>query len=233
MNTLHRWMAATALCLLGSSGVAAAQNAPAGGAAETGAPMRFFVTSVGLGDGGNLGGLAGADRHCQTLAAAAGAGNRTWRAYLSTQGANAVSARDRIGPGPWHNARAILIARNGAELHGDTGAATARIGPNITKQESLTEKGQMVNGRGDTAPPPNGHDMLTGSQPDGRAFPPGIDRTCQNWTSNSAGYAQVGHHDRTGGGNTSWNSSHSTMGCSQASIRESAGLGMFYCFATD
>jgi hypothetical protein len=215
----------------GPPGRAAAQPTPAGGAAEKGAPLGFFVTSVGIGDGGNLGGLAGADRHCQTLAAAAGAGGRTWRAYLSTQGPGAVNARDRIGPGPWYNARAILIARNPAELHGDPGTETARIGPNITKQEAVNEKGQTINGRGD--PPPNGHDMLTGSQPDGRAFPPGVDRTCQNWTSNGTGYAQVGHHDRTGGGNTSWNSGHSTMGCSQESLRESAGLGLFYCFAAN
>jgi hypothetical protein len=189
--------------------------------------MTFFVTSTRIGMGGNLGGLAGADKHCQTLAAAVGAGNRAWRAYLSTQGPNAVNARDRIGNGPWHSATGALIARNVADLHGDTVEA-ARLWPNINKQDAVTEKGEIVPGRQD---PVNFHDMLTGSQPDGRAFPPTPDRTCQNWTSSAAGgSAQLGHHDRIGGGTHSWNSAHETPGCSQ----ELFGYdGRFYCFAVN
>jgi hypothetical protein len=196
--------------------LAAAQDKPA---------MSFFITSAGPGAGANLGGLAGADAHCQKLAAAAGAGNRTWRAYLSLQardGQPAVNARDRIGKGPWFNAKGEKIAENLDELHSDTN--------NLTKQTQLTEKGDIVNGRGDT---PNRHDILTGSQPDGTAFPPGEDRTCGNWTGDAAGSAQVGHHDRQGGGQnpTSWNSAHASRGCSQESLRGTGGDGLFYCFA--
>src|SRR5947207_11439955 len=167
--------------------------------------MRFFVTSAGSGKGGDLGGLTGADARCQSLAAAVGAGARTWHAYLSTQtGAPAVNARDRIGHGPWYNAKGTLIARDLDELHGTN---------MLTKQTALTEKGAMVNGRGDT---PNMHDILTGSQPDGTAFAAGDDRTCGNWTKSGEGAAMVGHHDRQGlrddDASKSWNSSHPTRG---------------------
>ena len=150
------------------------------------ASMSFFVTSAGSGKGADLGGLAGADRHCQQLASAAGAGAKTWHAYLSTQGAGAVNARDRIGKGPWVNAKGATIAKDVAELHGTN---------NLTKQTALSEKGEVTNGRGDT---PNKHDILTGSQADGTAFPEGQDRTCSNWTSSTQGAAMVGHADRTG-----------------------------------
>jgi hypothetical protein len=187
--------------------------------------MSFFITSAGPGDGANLGGLAGADAHCQKLAAAAGAGNRQWRAYLSTQAADgkpAVNARDRIGKGPWFNAKGEQIAANLDELHSDTN--------NLTKQTQLTEKGEVVNGRGDK---PNRHDILTGSNLDGTAFPAGDDKTCRNWTSNGEGSAQVGHHDRQGGGEnpTSWNAAHGSRGCSQENLRGTGGDGLFYCFA--
>jgi hypothetical protein len=186
-------------------------------------PLGFFITSVGPGDGGNLGGLAGADAHCQKLAAAAGAGNRTWRAYLSgTEGGKTVNAKDRIGSGPWYNAKGVLVAQNVADLHGD---------PNkLTKETQLTEKGAVVSGRGDT---PNTHDILTGSNLDGTAFTDGADHTCNNWTSNSTGSAQVGHHDRQGGGANpnSWNNAHASKGCSQANLVATGGAGLFYCFA--
>lgn len=196
----------------------------AGPAAAQQAPMGFFITSAPL-EGGNLGGLAGADRHCQTLAAAAGAGNRTWRAYLSTQGAGAVNARDRIGSGPWANARGVVIASSVAELHGAN---------NLTKQTALTETGAVVNGRGDT---PNQHDILTGSQPDGNAIPGDADRTCGNWTKGGEGSAMVGHHDRMGLNTEppalSWNSSHPSRGCDLPSLRATGGNGLFYCFAAN
>lgn len=196
----------------------------AGPAAAQQAPMGFFITSAPL-EGGNLGGLAGADRHCQTLAAAAGAGNRTWRAYLSTQGAGAVNARDRIGSGPWANARGVVIASSVAELHGAN---------NLTKQTALTETGAVVNGRGDT---PNQHDILTGSQPDGTAIPGDADRTCGNWTKGGEGSAMVGHHDRMGLNTEppalSWNSSHPSRGCDLPSLRATGGNGLFYCFAAN
>lgn len=192
-------------------------------------PMSFFVTSVGMGDGANLGGLAGADKHCQTLAAAAAAGSKTWRAYLSTQGAGAVNARDRIGKGPWFNAKGARVAQDVGDLHGDT-LEQARRGNNLTKVSALTEKGQAVNGVGDK---PNTHDMLTGSQLDGTAFPAGGDRTCRNWTSNTGDSAQLGHSDRMGGGNTSWNAAHPSKGCSQDNLVATGGAGMFYCFAID
>jgi hypothetical protein len=195
-------------------------------------PMTFFLTSAGPGKGADLGGLEGADRHCQALAQAAGAGGRTWRAYLSTQavgGAPAVNARDRIGRGPWQNVQGVTIAKDVDELHGTN---------NLTKQTALTEKGEVVNGRGDT---PNRHDILTGSTPDGRAFPPGEDRTCSNWTSSTQGAAMVGHHDRMGlrddDAARSWNASHPSRGpdggCSQADLRSTGGDGLFYCFAAD
>jgi hypothetical protein len=185
--------------------------------------MTFFVTSAGPGKGADLGGLAGADRLCQTLGAAAGAGSRTWRAYLSTQGAGAVNARDRIGPGPWQNAKGMVIAKSVDELHGAN---------NLTKQTALSEKGEMVNGRGDS---PNRHDILTGSTPDGRVPAGDQDMTCGNWTKSGDGTAIVGHHDRLGLSDTeaarSWNSSHPSRGCSQDALRGSGGDGLIYCFA--
>jgi hypothetical protein len=192
--------------------------------------MSFFVTSVGLGDGANLGGLAGADRHCQNLATTVGAGNRTWRAYLSAAPAAnraPMNARDRIGNGPWYNAKGVLIARDVADLHGDL----QRDRNSINKEFALNEKGEMVKGRGDT---PNEHDILTGSDSHGRVLlGSAMITTCNNWTSNSAGNAMVGHHDRTGGGNTSWNAVHSTRSCSQADLVATGGAGLFYCFAAN
>jgi hypothetical protein len=184
--------------------------------------MSFFITSVGSGDGANLGGIAGADAHCQKLAAAVGVGNKQWRAYLSTQGPKAASAKDRIGPGPWVNSKGVQIAANVAELHSDKN--------NLTKETQLTEKGGVVNGRGDK---PNQHDILTGSNLDGTTFTDGQDHTCNNWTSNSTGSAQVGHHDRQGGGAnpTSWNAAHASKGCSQSDLVGTGGNGYFYCFA--
>jgi hypothetical protein len=204
--------------------------------------MTFFVTSEPVGDGANLGGLAGADAHCQKLAAAVGAGGKTWRAYLSTQarpGQPAVNARDRIGKGPWYSAkervpdylnRRLSRPMIQSEIHGDT-LDEARRGSNLTKEFALTEKGDLVNGIGD--PLPTRHDILTGSQPDGRAFTDAADHTCNNWTSNSTGSAQVGHSDRIGNGNQSWNSSHATTGCSQRDLVSWGGVGLFYCFAID
>jgi len=181
--------------------------------------MSFFVTSAGSGMGGNLGGLAGADKQCQQLAKAAGATAGTWRAYLSTQGAGAVNAKDRIGKGPWRNAKGTVIAANVDELH------SAKS--NLTKETLLTEKGQPVNGRGDT---PNQHDVLTGSQMNGMAYTDNMDHTCNNWTSSTSGSAQVGHSDRIGNG-SSWNSSNATKSCSQADLESAGGAGLFYCFA--
>jgi hypothetical protein len=190
-------------------------------------PMSFFVTSVGLGDGGNLGGLAGADKHCQTLAQAVGAGNRTWRAYLSQTAAGTtlpVNARDRIGSGPWYNAKGVIIAANVDELHGDS----QRDRNNIRKPIALNEKGEVVLGSGDT---PNVHDILTGSDSHGRALIGRPDvTTCGNWTSNGAGNAMVGHHDRLGGPNSSWNAVHLTNGCSQQNLVSTGGAGLLYCF---
>ena len=193
-------------------------------------PMSFFVTSVGIGKGGDLGGLAGADAHCQRLAAAVGGGNKIWHAYLSTQarpGQPAVNARDRVGQGPWYNSKKLPIAADLAELNGDT-IELARLGSNLFKQSALNEKGEIVNGVGDT---PNMHDMLTGSQTDGRAYTDSADHTCNNWTSSGTGSAQVGHSDRIGAGNTSWNSAHPTRGCSQEALASTGGVGLFYCFA--
>jgi len=197
------------------------------------ASMTFFITSAGPGKGGDLGGIEGADRHCQSLAQAAGAGSRTWRAYLSTQGAGgapAINARDRIGRGPWQNAKGEAIAQSVDDLHSANNK--------ISKQTALNEKGEPVNGRGDT---PNRHDILTGSQPDGRAFAAGEDRTCGNWTKSTQGAAMVGHHDRMGlrddEPSKSWNSSHLSRGpdggCSQADLRSTGGDGLLYCFASN
>src|SRR5881397_540649 len=194
--------------------------------------MTFFVTSVGSGNGADLGGLAGADRQCQSLAQKVGAGNRTWHAYLSTSssgGQPAINARDRIGRGPWQNAKGVVIARDVDELHGNN---------NLNKQTALNEKGEPVNSRDDT---PNMHDILTGSQPDGRAFAGGDDMTCHNWTSSGEGAAMLGHHDRQGlrddDASKSWNASHLSRGtgggCSQEALRSTGGNGLFYCFAVN
>jgi hypothetical protein len=208
----------TAAMLFGTAAVGQAQQGD----------MSFFISSAGSGKGADLGGLAGADKICQTLAQAAGAGGKTWRAYLSTQGPGAVNAKDRIGSGPWQNAKGTVVAKNAAELHGQN---------NLNKQTALTEKGEMVNGRGDT---PNMHDILTGSQPDGTAFPAGEDRTCGNWSQSGKGAAIVGHHDRQGlrddDASKSWNSSHPSRGpdggCSQNDLKSTGGNGLIYCFAT-
>ena len=192
-------------------------------------PMSFFVTSEPIGNGGDLGGLAGADAHCQKLATAAGS-TKTWHAYLSTQGPNAVNARDRIGTGPWYNQRGAVIANSVAQLHGDT-PEDARLFPNLNKSTAFTEKGEMHKGFGDT---PNEHDILTGTQPDGRAYTDSADHTCANWTSKeSTGRAQLGHFDRTGGPNASWNSVHASRGCAQADLVPTGGIGLLYCFATN
>ncbi|MGH8701479.1 MAG: hypothetical protein ACREVR_09965 [Burkholderiales bacterium] len=190
--------------------------------------MTFFVTSAGSGKGADLGGLAGADGHCQALATAAGTGHRTWRAYLSTSPSPASpthNARDRIGSGPWQNAKGAVVARNLEALHGNN---------NLNKQTALNEKGQLVNGSGDT---PNMHDILTGSRPDGTAFTDDTDRTCGNWTRSGRGAAMVGHHDRLGIGDDksarSWNSSHLSRGCSQDDLRSTGGAGLLYCFASN
>jgi hypothetical protein len=198
----------------------------AGSASQAQAPqVGFFITSAGPGKGADLGGLAGADAHCQKLAAAVGAGGRTWRAYLSTTSSGsqpAVNARDRIGPGPWTNAKGVTVATSVADLHSDNNK--------LSKENSLTEKGETVNGRGDT---PNRHDILTGSTLDGTASKETTDTTCTNWTSSGEGSALVGHHDRVGGGPnpTSWNSAHASKGCSQENLRGTGGDGLFYCFA--
>ena len=213
------------LPLIGSLMVLAPALAMAQGAPD--GKMSFFITSAGPGDGANLGGLEGADRHCQQLAAAAGAGGKTWHAYLSASAAGgqpALNARDRIGNGPWYNAKGVKVAENVADLHSDNNK--------LSKENSLTEKGAVVNGRGDS---PNQHDILTGSQLDGTAAPDTGDTTCSNWTGNGEGSAFVGHHDRTGGGPnpSSWNSAHPSRGCSQENLIGTGGNGYFYCFATD
>lgn len=212
---------------LGALSATSILSPPPGFAQNAAENMSFFLTSAGPGNGANLGGLTGADQHCQRLAASVGAGSRTWRAYLSTTsagGAAAVNARDRIGKGPWHNSKGVQIAANVAELHSDKN--------NLTKETNINEKGEVVNGRGDT---PNRHDVLTGSQLDGTAFPAGADHTCSNWTSSGEGSAQVGHHDRQGGGDnpTSWNSAHGSRGCSQENLRGTGGDGLFYCFVAN
>jgi len=224
--TRSRSLAVAALAAAALAGAAAAAQQPP---APPPAPMGFFITSVGMGNGANLGGLAGADKHCQTLAAAAGAGNRTWRAYLSTQTAGAtpgVNARDRIGTGPWHNVKGQLIAANVADLHGDI----ERDRNNIRKPTALNEKGGEVSGIGDKV---NQHDMLTGSDSHGRVLLGAPNTTtCDNWTSNAdTSRAMLGHHDRLGGANASWNAVHLSAGCSQESLVKTGGAGLFYCFA--
>ena len=210
-----------------TAGACIAMLAAAGSFAQD-ARMSFFITSEGPGDGASLSGLAGADAHCQQLAQAAGAGNKTWRAYLSTQAAGgraAVNARDRIGTGPWFNHAGVQIADDLDDLHSEN----SRAG----KENSLTENGDQVNGRGDS---PNMHDILTGSNLDGTAFADAADHTCSNWTSSAEdGSAQVGHHDRQGGGANpnSWNSAHGSRGCSQSNLQGTGGNGLFYCFAID
>jgi hypothetical protein len=209
-----------ALASLVSTGPAQAQQSA----------MSFFVTSVGSNKGADLGGLEGADRHCQMLAQQAGAGAKTWHAYLSTQGPSAVNARDRIGKGPWQNAKGDVIAKSVDDLHS--------AGNNLTKQTALTEKGAVVNGRGDT---PNMHDILTGSSPDGRSIAGDADMTCGNWTKSGRGSAMVGHSDRQGlrddDASKSWNSSHPSRGpgggCSQDDLNSTGGNGLYYCFATN
>ena len=202
-------------------------------AEEQAKPLSFFVTSEGPGKGADLGGLAGADAHCQKLATAVGAGNKTWHAYLSTQALNgqpAVNARDRIGQGPWFNAKGATVAKDVADLHGDNIDA-ARLGNNLSRTTVLSEKNEPIKGAGDK---PNQHDVLTGSQADGRAFTDGADHTCKNFTSSATdGSAQVGHFDRTGGGNTSWNSAHPSKGCGQDNLVSTGGAGLLYCFATN
>lgn len=213
-------LASAALLTLGFAAPAQAQQAN----------MTFFITSDGPGKGGDLGGLTGADAHCTKLAAAAGSTGKTWRAYLSTQGANAVNAKDRIGKGPWQNAKGTVVAASAADLHSANNK--------LSKQNSLSEKGDVINGRGDT---PNRHDILTGSQTDGTAFAAGEDRTCGNWTSSATGAAMVGHHDRIGLNDSapmlSWNTSHPSRGpgggCTQADLKSTGGDGLFYCFAAN
>ena len=206
------------LCALAFGGAAYAQSSD----------MTFFVTSTGSGKGADFGGLAGADKLCQTLAAAAGAGGRTWHAYLSTQGADAVNARDRIGKGPWQNAKGVVVARTVEELH---------MGSNINRETSLTENGNRVLARLDNPPGPNQHDILTGSKSDGTAFPPGEDRTCGNWAKSGEGSAMLGHFDRMGlrddEASRSWNSSHPSAGCSDPALVKTGGAGRLYCFAVN
>jgi len=213
MNRISCVVAVTALFAWGSY-LVLAQNAPQA------TPMSFFITSVGSGNGANLTGLAGADQQCQRLAQAVGVGDRTWRAYLSASASGnqpAINARDRIGRGPWSNVKGVRIAQNVDDLHSDSN--------NLTRQTQLTEKGEN---------PPR-HDILTGSQLDGRAYPAGTDRTCQNWTSSGQGAGRLGHYDRQGGGEnpTSWNSAHDSRGCSQDNLGSTGGDGLFYCFATN
>jgi hypothetical protein len=210
----------------------AAQSPAVAQAPQSANTMSFFISSVGSGRGANFGGLLGADKHCQTLAAAAGAGSKTWRAYLSQNGAAghpAINAKDRIGTGRWHNAKGVLIASSVAELHGEKN--------NLTKATALTEKGEVVNGRGDS---PNRHDILTGTQPDGTAFTSNesANTTCGNWVRYfpGQGRAAVGHHDRSGNDpktGSSWNSAHISQGCSQDELRASGGDGLIYCFASN
>ena len=212
-------VASAALLSLGMTGAAHAQAAA----------MTFFITSSGPGKGADLGGLTGADAQCQKLAEAVGTTGKTWHAYLSTQGQGAVNAKDRIGKGPWQNAKGVVVAKDAADLHGNN---------NLTKQTALSEKGEVINGRGDT---PNRHDILTGSQADGTAFTGADDRTCKNWTSGTQGAAMLGHSDRTGLDESapmkSWNASHPSRGaeggCSQADLKSTGGDGLLYCFAVN
>ncbi|MEQ1759586.1 MAG: lectin [Vicinamibacterales bacterium] len=246
MRLLGRYLTGLAAALGALSAIAFAQAPAAPPQAPPQQPMTFFITSTPKGDGANYGGLAGADAHCQQLAAAAGRGAATWRAYLSTQGPGGVNARDRIGTGPWYNAQGRQVASNLDELHGDT-IERARLGNRLNKNTSLTEKGAPINGVGDT---PNQHDIMTGSLPDGRAYTDGLDHTCGNYTSNAdvaplargtqppAGAApvpgvQFGHHDRIGNNTGSWNSAHGSRGCSQRNVMAGGGNGLLYCFAVN
>ena len=225
MKTTLQTLAATLLISAAPAALSAQQPAAQQAPQQ---PMSFFVTSVGKGDGANLGGLAGADAHCDQLARAAGVTNKTWRAYLSTLpagGQPGVNARDRIGTGPWYNAKGALIAWNVADLHGDI----QRDRNNINKPSALDEKGNTIKGVGDQ---PNQHDMLTGSDSFGRALlGTAPNTTCNNWTSNAAGSTMLGHSDRLGGGNTSWNAAHMSRSCSQPDLVATGGAGLFYCFA--
>lgn len=221
MTISRHWIAP--FYLAGIAGLAACAGTPA-----SKNPMSFFVTSANPGKGADLGGLAGADKYCKALASAVGAGDRNWRAYLSTDsvgGATPVNARDRIGRGPWQNVRGVVVATDVEQLHGAN---------NLTKQTALTEKGEVINGRGDT---PNMHDMLTGSAPDGRVATGDKNLTCGNWTQSGEGSAVVGHHDRTGLDEQppakSWNASHPSRGCSPEALKATGGAGLFYCFAAD
>jgi hypothetical protein len=249
MKQIGRYLSAVAMAATVFTVLAFAQAPPQGGQRQGGPPqpMSFFITSVPKGDGANYGGLAGADAYCQQMATAAGRGAAMWHAYLSTQGPGAVNARDRIGNGPWYNARGQMIAATVAELHGDT-IEQARLGNRLGKQISLSEKGMPVNGVGDM---PNQHDILTGSQPDGRAFTDNADHTCNNWTSNTnveapprgqgapatppppGPSAMLGHSDKQGGGNGSWNAAHGSRGCSQPNLVSTGGAGLLYCFAVN
>ena len=229
MKKLVPHFVALAIALAAGSYLVLAQQPGRGGPPQ---PMSFFITSVPKGEGANYGGLAGADAYCQQLATAAGRGAPvTWHAYLSTQGPGAVNARDRIGNGPWYNANGALVGRGVAQIHGDD-INDARMGVIFGKQMSLTEKKGIVNGVGDM---PNQHDILTGSQPDGRAYTDGMDHTCSNWTSSADGMgsAQLGHSDKQGGGNGSWNSTHASRGCSQPNLVSTGGAGLLYCFAVN
>lgn len=214
-----RYVAILSAVVLALLAVASAQDAEFDG-------MSFFVTSEGPGNGGDLGGFEGADAHCQELAEAAGAGDRTWRAYLSNDAmtfGDRINARDRIGTGPWYNAHGILIASNPSDLH--------LYNRTIDKHTAVDESGNLINGVGDN---PNRHDILTGTQPDGTAFfPDDADHTCNNWTSSDEGSAMLGHHDRHGGGNVSWNAAHASAGCSQQALVQTGGAGLLYCFAAD
>ena len=200
-------------------GANSAVSKPSGGS------LTYFLTSTNPGGGANLGGLAGADAHCEALAASVGAGGKNWKAYLSTTGAGGVNARSRIGSGPWHNANGVLIASSVDELHSSSA--------NLTKETSISESGAVINGRGDS---PNRHDIITGSLSDGTASTASEDTTCSNWTSSStSGSALAGHHDRIGGGAdpTSWNSAHGSRGCTLDNLKQTGGDGLFYCFAAN
>jgi len=222
-----RYLLLFGAALISACATSANQTGSSSSSSSSSSPMTFFVTSAGSGNGGDLGGLAGADKRCQDLAQAAGAGGHTWHAYLSTTGPGSVNARDRIGKGPWRNAKGVVIAQSVDDLHGPNN--------NLNKQTALTENGATVKGRGDT---PNEHDMLTGSTADGRASTDTTDTTCSNWTSSAAtGSALLGHHDRMGlrddAPSKSWNSSHPSRGCSQENLRATGGAGYFYCFAVN
>jgi hypothetical protein len=234
--TPYRASLALALACAGPVHAQGAASAPAPAASaprELPKDFSFFLTSAGPGKGGDLGGLAGADAHCQKLAAAVGFGKKTWRAYLSTQateGHPAVNARERIGAGPWVNARGQVIAKDLAALHGDT-VELGQLGNNLSRATVFTETNETRPGFGEK---PNVHDVITGSQPDGRAYADAADHTCRNYTSSAADAStQLGHFDRAGGGNTSWNSAHKSRGCSQDNLVATGGAGLLYCFAAD